>query len=221
MTIVRFPTTASPLPNSAPSSSTSVTSSPMPPLNGTHLCSLPRVVPCYYSPRAMPPDPHTKRGLARGIRWDSLGLEAYVTVHGRCYYKRFPYKTPLRDIAKWREGTRQNVLELAEELPILARTTNGWCYLYAAASNDGRVKIGKSLNAPMRLREISVGHSERLTLVMNIPGHALLECAIHAKFHHLALGQEWFTFAPDLREFLEKLNRGDNPINLLWDVRRI
>lgn len=103
-----------------------------------------------------------------GIRWDSLGIEAYLCVHRRMYYKRFHHDTPLEAIRQWRQRTKAAAIYAQESLPILQRGSHSWCYVYCIASSEGRVKIGKSIDAESRLAELRRRRGEKLTMMLVI-----------------------------------------------------
>lgn len=156
--------------------------------------------------------------VSKGIRKDRVGIEAYVTVHGRRYFKRFPKGTPIANVQDWRDSLRaQNALD-PRSVPVLNRAHNGWCFIYAASAGDGRVKIGLSLEPKARIKSIAENAGLPIVPVVIIKGHAAIERAIHVKFSEHRLSGEWFKFTDEIRSFLGLLADGRNPIDLLWDT---
>lgn len=164
--------------------------------------------------------------IAKGIRRDATGFEAYVRAGGRQVSKRFNLETPLRKMQEWRDLTRHG-LELAaiQRTPPalkpvsgkLLKSLDGWCYVYFI-QDGATVKIGRTNNPYIRLSELQTAHHRALTLVCAVPAHYSLEAAVHARFAHCRASEtgEWFNLEPDLVEFIQRLQDGVNPVALLW-----
>ncbi len=116
-----------------------------------------------------------------------------------------------RDNAEWHLQAQLKE-EDARQLP---RSLDGWCYVYFVRAGE-HVKIGRAVDVAQRVRELQVGHPHPLALVVSVPAHAALELAIHRRFQHLRTQGEWFRIDDDLVAFIQALQRGANPIALLW-----
>ena len=160
-----------------------------------------------------------KETIEKGIRRDRFGFEAHVMGAGRRQHRRFPATAHLREIRRWREEAREDMLADAKvhalNTPKLPRSPNGWCYLYFARAGDA-VKIGVAVEPESRLRNLRSGHHQEIILLAAIPAHAALERAVHERFANLRLEGEWFRLSDELAEFIHQVRDGRNPVALLW-----
>lgn len=161
-----------------------------------------------------------------GIRRSRSGWRAYISInHAQCS-KRFPLETPLSRMQAWREEqklrvelqARNDVQEAKRVPPCLT----GWCYVYFVRSGQN-VKIGRSIDPDVRLRELQTTHAGELVLLASVPAHAALERALHARFQHLRTRSagEWFRLEPDLIAFIRAIQEGANPVALLFEDPRV
>ena len=173
-----------------------------------------------------------KTRVTEGIRRDESGYEAYVCVARIQKSRRFSHRTPIRVMRAWREQTRAGLTAKYRPdvpnwplEPVLPRRTtplpkspDGWCYIYVI--QDGpNVKIGRAVNPLRRLAKLQTAHHRKLHLVCAVPGHAVIEAAIQQRFAHLRREGEWFHVDTDMMQFIERLNNGENPIELVWDEK--
>src|SRR3990167_9246717 len=162
-----------------------------------------------------PAMPTTTR-ISRGIRIKKNGYEARVKhAGGRETYRRFPLTTPLEVIDRWRTDERARghwdfLSRLPEREPLLPRSPDGWCYLYALRAGT-KVKIGRSVDPEERRSKLQTSSSEPLELLVATPCHAALEAAVHERFAHLRINQEWFELTDELALFIGRLQDGLNP----------
>lgn len=163
--------------------------------------------------------PDKRVHVETGIRRDQYGYDAYVHAGGRTVAKRFKPSVPLTEIRRWRERTRAERATIAkiakEDARAVKRSPSGWCYIYFIRSGD-TVKIGRAVDVSERLRTFQTSHPADLALLAAIPGHAVLEPAIHQRFQHLHAHGEWFYLADDLLRFIRAVKAGWNPIAWLW-----
>jgi hypothetical protein len=164
--------------------------------------------------------------IAEGVYRDRYGLAATVKVGRIQREHRFGPDESLEVIKRWRlrirrdledtlaEATRQNALP-AENLKRLTPSADGWCYVYFVRAGD-RVKIGRATDPCQRFRSLQTATAEPLSFVLSIATHASLESAIQNRFEHLRLRGEWFRLEPDLVAFIQAIQQGANPIELLW-----
>jgi len=82
-------------------------------------------------------------------------------------------------------------------------------YVYfAGGDKNGLVKIGFSKDPKVRLASLQTKATGPVTLLAVMPAENIQsERAVHAKFAHLAKGNEWFQHAPELRSFIEEAKR--------------
>jgi hypothetical protein len=68
------------------------------------------------------------------------------------------------------------------------------------------VKIGLSNNAKRRLHELKSHNADRLKLLKTFTSEDAdkLEYTLHKKFQHLHIYGEWFSYAPELKSFIEE-----------------
>jgi hypothetical protein len=178
-----------------------------------------------------------RRKLDRCIYEDDGGVSVMVEVRGRVRELRFPLGTDLEVLLKNRDQLRADLRDVAPAATaargrlaadakrdlklILPPSVTGWCYVYFARSGDV-VKIGRAIDPAARLRDIQTMHAGELELLTAVATHATLEGALHARFAHLrtrAKG-EWFRLEPDLVAFIQAIQRGANPVGLLFEDPR-
>lgn len=66
------------------------------------------------------------------------------------------------------------------------------------AGEAGPVKIGFSVNAQDRLRQMQVGHWHELKLIRCVAAERIDEGIIQRRFRHLHIRNEWFAFHADM-----------------------
>jgi hypothetical protein len=66
------------------------------------------------------------------------------------------------------------------------------------AGEDGPVKIGVATDTRDRLVTLQMGNHLDLKIIREIEGWEAAEAAIHARYSHLRLRGEWFTFCPSM-----------------------
>ena len=93
---------------------------------------------------------------------------------------------------------------------------DGWCYIYFVQRGHS-VKIGKTTNLHKRLEAIRTASNEPVTLLASTVGHSSLERAIHQRFKALNESGEWFKVSDEMRAFIDAVNRGVNPVALLFE----
>lgn len=127
-------------------------------------------------------------------------------------------------LSRMNELLRADLLEAPTVMPPLrspverrglSRSANGWCYVYFVQRGD-QIKVGSAVEIPSRMKTLQTAHSAPLTLLAAVPGHVLIEKAIHRKFGHLRKSGEWFSADAELLAFIDALRSGANPIALLW-----
>lgn len=169
----------------------------------------------------------------RGIRRRVNGWQVRVEVHGVNYQKWFPLATPLETMRDWRQEQIGKFRERPEDIALreqsaafeaqrLPCTEKTWCFIYFARSG-ATVKIGRSIDPPQRLRELQTTHAGELVLLATVAGHVALEGALHQRFAHLRTraNGEWFRLEPDLIAFIHAIQRGANPVALLFEDPRV
>lgn len=86
-------------------------------------------------------------------------------------------------------------------------STEGYVY-FIHAPEVGRIKIGFTQNLAFRLRELEMGSPTHLLLMRSVQGTLHLEQTILSLFHKYRLHGEWFSAAPVLVRFIERLKDG-------------
>jgi hypothetical protein len=156
-----------------------------------------------------------------GIRQDAYGFEVRAFGGGKHAERRFPPTTPIGQMRRWQLQKSRELKGDAriekEEARFIPRSPDGWCYIYFIRSGDV-VKIGRATDPLARLRTLQTSHYEPIVLLAAVPGHALLEPAIHARFAHLRTQGEWFTLDDELARFINHVKKGYNPVAWLWDT---
>lgn len=159
-----------------------------------------------------------------GIRRRGDSWEVYVRVNGHLYTKAFPLATRPADMLAWRAhvvGEKCNSITLAAmEARRLPPTVGAWCYIYFAQSGDA-VKIGRAVDPCQRVRDLQTAHAGELVLLAAVAGHQSLEGAIHTRFAHLRTRGEWFRLDENLVAFIDLVQRGANPVELLFEDPRV
>lgn len=89
----------------------------------------------------------------------------------------------LRDARAARAGRQGYVYLIAEDLP-------GGALVYG--------KVGFSTNPPARVAELQTGNPRKLRLLYSKPGTEADEAALHAKYAHKNVLQEWFLITKEL-----------------------
>jgi hypothetical protein len=74
--------------------------------------------------------------------------------------------------------------------------------VYFARLQDGRVKIGFTVNLIGRMGELRTAFCQRIRLLGVMPGSRTTERETHGRFIHLSRGGELFEAAPELLDFI-------------------
>ncbi len=162
-----------------------------------------------------------RRRVQEGIRLDQYGYEAHVKVGGKQVAKRFPKKTHLDEIQRWRDVMRRSLnaervfVSKRPKIAELKKSLKGWCYVYFVRSGNV-VKIGTTEEPAARFRTLQTSHPSPLEMLAAVPAHAALEQAIHARFASLRQTGEWFALDDNLIAFINAVAQGVNPVALLW-----
>lgn len=80
------------------------------------------------------------------------------------------------------------------------KNTAGIQTYFIQSELGGPVKIGKSRTPDARLKQLQVGHPDRLRIIKLISGD--IEGELHQKFAHIRGAGEWFQYTRELTEFL-------------------
>jgi hypothetical protein len=81
----------------------------------------------------------------------------------------------------------------------------GWIYLMLAKGAKA-IKIGFSTKYPSaRKRTLQTGNPHELKLIMLVQGTVQDERRYHEQFAHLRIRGEWFTDAPELRNYFREM----------------
>lgn len=71
----------------------------------------------------------------------------------------------------------------------------------------GRIKIGFTTNPEIRLLALRNADMEPLTVIASLVGERRHERAIHGRFAHLKIKNEWFRDCGELREYIAAVQR--------------
>lgn len=126
------------------------------------------------------------------------------------------YCERMGDIARM-ERLVQREVAVPPKLKPPVRSPDGWCYIYFLQQGE-LVKIGRAADVKNRIRRLQTGNGGQFHLLAAIPGHAVIEEAIQARFAYLREQGEWFQIDTALTAFIEQARAGTNPIALLFDV---
>lgn len=75
--------------------------------------------------------------------------------------------------------------------------------------SNNRVKIGKANKPKERLRQLQTGNPTPLVLLGFVRGNIEYEQSLHAKFKSHNILSEWFDYAGELKEFIERILKID------------
>ncbi len=79
--------------------------------------------------------------------------------------------------------------------------------LYLISNRDkGTLKIGKSKNVKVRLKQLQIASSDSLTLIATIQRKGYMESEVHRMFEKLLVRGEWFKYDNSIIEYFEKLS---------------
>lgn len=67
------------------------------------------------------------------------------------------------------------------------------------------VKIGQTINLPLRLKQLRAANPHSLSVLLRIPG-TRHERILHKKFKHLRQHGEWFRLEPDLLDYINNFS---------------
>jgi hypothetical protein len=132
-----------------------------------------------------------------------------VAQHMRCH-PRSAFRM-MRKLGALRAGeslrvNRMRFLEWAATERHLAvalelRNNPGRVY-FIQSGNDGPIKIGTSMNIPVRLAHLRADNPYALYLLGTIPGGSLMEEALHRRFASDRIHNEWFAPTAALLDFI-------------------
>lgn len=77
--------------------------------------------------------------------------------------------------------------------------------VYFITDGSGHVKIGWAVNVGNRLAELQSGNPNQLILMASVPGGCSVERDLHRRFAGHRVRGEWFTLAPEIADFIEKI----------------
>jgi hypothetical protein len=169
----------------------------------------------------------TRRGhtVAQGIRLHGKSLQARVKVAGRTALRSFAVETPLRDIERWRQIARgqllddgrfdedtaayygRNLLTAVQTLPPIGTHPQAFVYFIQAGPY---LKIGVARNPFERMADLQTSHPEDLRLVgaiLCLTPHAV-EGALHRRFLDRRKRGEWFALDVRLVAFVQDVQAG-------------
>jgi len=109
----------------------------------------------------------------------------------------------LRDAFLRQETQRYRSVERARRAAADDKLSQGGECVYCVLSADGKLKIGTSSNVEKRFDTLQTSASVKLTLLLTLPGGTELETTLHRRFAHLRESGEWFTYADEIRYFVE------------------
>ncbi len=79
-------------------------------------------------------------------------------------------------------------------------------FVYVLLTEDGRrCKIGYSKQPIVRMSQVQSESRTRVRMVKYFPGSMRTERSLHARFAAYSLGHEWFTYAGELKDFVDAL----------------
>src|SRR5204863_3728136 len=159
------------------------------------------------------------RLLPPGIERTKTGYHAHVCItqagKRHRFSKRFPPETSLNVIKSWRNQKRVDMeRRIGLGIPGLPPSEipqrcspSGWCYIYFIQV-DGFIKIGRTIDVRDRLHHIKTTNASTVHFLAAVLAHPNLEQPIHDRFHHLKRQGEWYAFEPELRQFIEEIQKG-------------
>jgi len=65
-------------------------------------------------------------------------------------------------------------------------------HLYFIQSNEGCIKIGRSIDPSERLKTLQTGNAHKLRLLLVLEGKGYMEFILHEKLRRYRLTGEWF-----------------------------
>ena len=96
-----------------------------------------------------------------------------------------------------------------------------YVYFFLNPTNQ-TIKIGKSFNIQKRIKDVSQKVSTDLVFMGYINGGFKEESKLHRQFQDISLGEEWFSYSDDLREYIQKNTHQEiPPIKLDIDLIKI
>lgn len=93
-------------------------------------------------------------------------------------------------------------MESLSTLPPITRTKPN--QVYFIQDGHGHIKIGTSTDPSVRLEQLQVAASTRLTLIGSTDGNSVDEARLHTKFRDLKTYGEWFFGAPSLWAYIKQ-----------------
>ncbi|MDO8288193.1 MAG: GIY-YIG nuclease family protein [Parvibaculum sp.] len=76
-------------------------------------------------------------------------------------------------------------------------------YIYFIGGDDGRVKIGYTIDLRARLSSLQTGSSRKLMVLLTFPGEREREIELHRQFDSDRLHGEWFAVSPAIKDFMD------------------
>ena len=75
---------------------------------------------------------------------------------------------------------------------------------FALCAKENAVKIGVSINPQSRISELNTASPNPITLIGTCSGGVTLERRLHKRFHEWHINREWFSYSPQVIEFIEE-----------------
>jgi hypothetical protein len=124
------------------------------------------------------------------------------------------YSNHCEEIVLW-EGcplcsSRDYRVTRVERIDVIVNSCPGSVVYFIQAGKDHPIKIGMTNNAQSRLKNLQVGHYDKLRIIHTITGGRKEEAALHEKFAHLRIQGEWFKPERELLQYIINL-MGDKP----------
>lgn len=87
----------------------------------------------------------------------------------------------------------------------IRKACNEDSYLYfIEAVDSGFIKIGRSLNPELRLKQLEAGSPNQLVILGKVSGGSELEAELHKRFSAHRERGEWFRATRELRDFIKE-----------------
>jgi hypothetical protein len=79
-------------------------------------------------------------------------------------------------------------------------------------SKNNTVKIGKTDNLQKRLSQLQTASDSCLVVILTLPGNIEKERELHVRFSDYRLNGEWFTFADEIKRYVNDNHCNDNNV---------
>ena len=98
------------------------------------------------------------------------------------------------------------IVEALRVIKLSLRSVVSWVYVIKS-TNHPEIKIGVSSDPDVRVKQLSTGSFDEITLLAKISGTPRLEKALHAVFVKQRINGEWFAYDSTMQEFVKQLQR--------------